>query len=68
MKRSEFDKIVADVSKETASQLQAALRDRAEDADPYLVLIAELPFATARAAAEIMTRSGLIQFDPESSD
>lgn len=67
-KRSEFSEIVNAVAKEELKRLVELVNNCNEDEDPNVKIFAAIPDIAARSAAEIMIKSGLIQFDPEASD
>lgn len=70
MNRSEFAKIVNDVSHEELEKLNDAVRVAANaDKDIFALMIAELatsiPAIAARTTADILVRSGLVQLEDD---
>lgn len=70
MKRSEFSKVVNDVSHEEFEKLNNAVQTAADsDKDTLALMIAEIatsiPAVAARTTAEILVRSGLMQLEDD---
>lgn len=70
MKRSEFAKIVNEVSDESFKKLTEDIK-QAQESDPQKLasmlaeIIASIPLVSARTTAEILVRSGLMQLEED---
>lgn len=70
MKRSEFAKIVNEVSDESFKKLTEDIK-QAQESDPQKLasmlaeIIASIPSVSARTTAEILVRSGLLQLEDD---
>ena len=68
MKRSELIEIAKTVAAEEGKKLVAATDDKELFTEMFVSALAEIPVLAARTTVEIISRSGLIQFDPEETD
>lgn len=70
MKRSEFAKIVNDVSDESFKKLTEDIK-QAQESDPQKLasmlaeIIASIPLVSARTTAEILVRSGVVSLEDD---
>lgn len=70
MKRSEFAKIVNDVSDESFKKLTEDIK-QAQESDPQKLasmlaeIIASIPSVSARTTAEILVRSGVVSLEDD---
>lgn len=74
MKRSEFVKLVNDISSNESARFNKEIaealtkQDTNGIAEVVAMLVVELPSLAAKIAATIIEKADLIQFDPESTD